>query len=338
MTRGFYQTKNVTPSERTGMKRITYQVCWMLFLGIVLNLSGSLGLEPVFAQSAEPKAFASPKEAIAALIGAARKKDSAAMLAVLGSKTKQWITSGDPVQDRQGLEAFIAAFDQKNEIEKEGDTKAILAIGDDGFPFPFPVVKSAKGWAFDPEQGREELLNRRIGRNELTTIKVLQAVGDAQREYASIDRNGDSVLEYAAKLGSSEGKQDGLYWPTAEGQSLSPLGPLVAEAVQAGYELKKDYPKGATSRAFHGYHFKLLKHQGADAPGGAQDYIVGGKMIGGFAILAYPARYGNSGVMTFMVSHDGTAFEADLGPETAEEAQEIDTFNPGKGWEKVKPE
>ena len=163
-------------------------------------------------------------KAITALIDAVKKKDSATTLAILGSETKQWITSGDPVQDRQGREAFIAAFDQKNGIEKEGDAKAILVIGDDGFPFPFPVIKSAKGWAFDPEQGREELLNRRIGRNELTMVKVLLAVGDAQREYASVDRNGDGVLEYAAKLRSSDGKQDGLYWPAAKGEPLSPLG------------------------------------------------------------------------------------------------------------------
>jgi hypothetical protein len=315
------------------MKRLTSQVRRMLFLGTVLALSGSLGTTS--ASAAEPKAFASPKEAIAALISAAKKKDSASMLAVLGSKTKEWITSGDPVQDRQGLEAFITAYDQKNGIEKEGDAKAVLVIGADGFPFPFPVVKKAKGWAFDPEQGREELLNRRIGRNELTTIKVLLAVGDAQREYASVDRNGDGVLEYAGKLKSSQGKQDGLYWPTAQGQPLSPLGPLVADAVAEGYGAKS---KGDGPRAFHGYHFKLLTSQGDDAPGGDQDYIVGGKMIGGFAVLAYPARYGNSGVMTFMVSHDGTVYDADFGPETAAEAKAVDVFNPGKGWEKVEPE
>ena len=320
------------------MTRLTTQLCRLMLLGTVLALFAPLGTTPVFAQGSEPKAFASPKAAITALIDAAKKKDSATMLGVLGSKTKEWITSGDPVQDRRGLEAFIAAFDQKNEIEKEGDTKAILVIGDDGFPFPFPVVKSAKGWAFDPEQGREELLNRRIGRNELTTIKVLQAVVDAQHEYASVDHNGDGILEYAAKLKSSDGKQDGLYWPTAEGEPLSPLGPLVAEAVQEGYGQKKASADSTEKPAYHGYHFKLLKRQGGDAPGGEQDYIVGGKMIGGFAILAYPARYSNSGVMTFMVSHDGMVYDADFGSETAEEVQEIDTFNPGQGWKKVKPE
>jgi hypothetical protein len=338
MIKGSCQMMNVTTLRRATMTRLMTRVIWMLLLGSVLVLSGPLGTTPVFAQGSKPKAFASPKAAITALIDAAKKKDSATMLAILGSETKQWITSGDPVQDRQGREAFIAAFDQKNEIEKEGDAKAILVIGDDGFPFPFPVVKSAKGWAFDPEQGREELLNRRIGRNELTTVKVLLAVGDAQREYASVDRNGDGVLEYAAKLRSSDGKQDGLYWPAAEGEPLSPLGPLVAEAVQEGYSAKKPDPNAEQPRAFHGYHFKLLTGQGEDAPGGEHDYIVGGKVIGGFAVLAYPARYGNSGVMTFMVSHDGTVYDADFGPDTAKDVQEIDLFNPGKGWEKVDPE
>lgn len=335
MTLGFHQMKNVTTSGKAAMTRLTSQLCRLMLLGTVLALFAPLGTAPVFSQVSEPKTFASPRAAIMALIDAAKKKDRTAMLGVLGSKTKEWITSGDPVQDRQGLEAFIAAFDQKNEIEKEGDSKAVLVIGDDGFPFPFPVIKSAKGWAFDPEQGKEELLNRRIGRNELTTIKVLQAAGDAQREYASIDRNGDGVLEYAAKLKSSPGNHDGLYWPAAEGEPLSPLGPLVAEAVEEGYGSDS---RGDGPRAFHGYHFKLLTSQGGDAPGGEQDYIVSGKMIGGFAVLAYPARYSNSGVMTFMVSHDGTVYDADFGSETAEEAQEIDIFNPGKGWKKVEPE
>jgi hypothetical protein len=334
MILGNSQMKNKTTLGRSAMERLTTQLCRVIYLGATLILCGSLATTS--ASAAEPKAFASPKEAISALIAAAKKKDSANMLAVLGSKTKEWITSGDPVQDKQGLQAFITAFDQKNGIEKDGDGKAVLVIGNDDFPFPFPVIKSATGWAFDPEQGREELLNRRIGRNELSTIKVLQAVGDAQREYASVDRNGDGVLEYAAKLKSSPGKQDGLFWPSAEGEPLSPLGPLVAEAVKEGYGAKKADSTSNKPRAFHGYHFKLLTNQGDDAPGGAQDYTVGGKVIGGFAVLAYPARHGNSGVMTFMVSHDGIVYDADFGAETEEEAQAIETFNPGKGWEKVK--
>ena len=290
------------------------------------------------AESVAPKAFATPEAAVSALIEAAKAKDSEGMLAVLGSETKQWITSGDPVQDRQGLERFIAAFDEKNGLEKQGDAKAILVVGNDGFPFPFPILKTAKGWAFDPEQGREELLNRRIGRNELNTIQVLQAIVDAQEEYAAIDRNGDGTLEYAAKFLSSSEKRDGLYWPAGEDEPQSPLGALVAEAVEEGYGQQKPATGASETRAYHGYHFKLLTRQGANAPGGAYNYVVAGRMIGGFAVVAYPARYGNSGVMSFMVSHDGTVFEADLGPETQTVARALETFNPGEDWTKVKAE
>jgi hypothetical protein len=289
------------------------------------------------AKDAVPKAFASPKEAVSALVSAAKKKDTGALLAILGPQTREWITSGDPVQDRLGVERFIVAFDEKNTLETEGDGKAVLVIGNDRFPFPFPVVKTARGWAFDPEQGREELLNRRIGRNELNTIQVLLAVVDAQLDYAGLDRDGDGVLEYAARLRSSEGKQDGLYWPTAEGEPPSPLGPLVAQAQREGYGQKKSGAQAGEPPAYHGYHFKLLTRQGADAPGGAQDYFAGENMIGGFAVLAYPARYRNSGVMSFMVSHDGSVYDADLGPETAEEAAAIESFDPGEGWRKVEP-
>ena len=288
------------------------------------------------------------------------------MLAILGSESEEWIVSGDPVRDKEDVTRFIAAYDQKNGIEKEEDGKAVLVVGDDEFPFPFPIVKTAKGWAFDPELGKEEMLNRRIGRNELTTIQVLLAVSDAQFDYASVDRNGDGTLEYAAYIISSEGERNGLYWPSAEGQPVSPLGPLVADAVRQGYgpdetdeeaeqetgEAEEGTAQAAESagetsvetaedaddapQPYHGYHFRLLTQQGPSAPGGAQDYIVGGKMIGGFAVLAYPATYGNSGVMTFMISHEGTIYDADLGPDTEDTVDTIDSFDPGEGWEKVK--
>jgi len=320
------------------MECISSQALKFMFLATIMGFFMLSGAGYASAQDTAPRVFASPQEAISTLMDAAKKNDRAAMLEVLGSDTKRWITSGDPVQDRRGLDAFIADFDQKNEIEKDGDSKAILVVGDDGFPFPFPIIKSPKGWAFNPEQGREELLDRRVGRNELTTIKVLQAFVDAQSEYASVDRNGDGVLEYAAKLRSSPGKRDGLYWPTEGGGPLSPLGPLVAEAVQQGYSAKKADDKSQEPRAFHGYLFKLLKRQGDAAPGGARDFVVAGRMIGGFAVLAYPARFGNSGVMTFMTNQDGVVYQADHGSETAKEAQQIDAFNPGDGWEKVEPE
>jgi hypothetical protein len=271
------------------------------------------------------------------LVDAAWTKGMDGLVAVLGSETEEWISSGDPVQDKQDLERFFASFDRNSQLENAGDGKMVLVVGDDGFPFPFPIVKTAAGWAFDLEQGKEELLNRRVGRNELNTIQVLLAVADAQFEYARADRNGDGILEYAAKLASSEGMRDGLYWPAEEGEPLSPLGPLVAEAVRHGYE-RQEQADGAASEAtqpYHGYHFKLLSGQGDAAPGGALDYSVAGRSIGGFAVLAFPARYGNSGIMSFMISHDGTVYDADLGPETLEEAGAIDTFDPYEGWEKV---
>ncbi len=314
------------------MKRATFTTCRSLSLAFALVLLLFSGLDPAPARAGEPTNFASPEKAVAALIGAIKMKDRTTVLAILGEQTKDWISSGDAVQDREAQEEFIAAYKQKNEIEKVGDDKAVLAVGDDSFPFPFPMIKNAKGWAFDPVEGEEELLSRRIGRNELTTIQVIQAVGDAQREYASIDRDGDGRLEYATQLRSAEGKQDGLYWPTAAGGPLSPLGPLVAAAIKGGYAGKVADANSGTSNAFHGYHYKLLTRQGADAPGGAYDYIVNGKMIGGFAVLAYPARYDNSGIMSFMVGHDGQVFEADLGPETAKEVEAMDSFNPGEGW------
>ncbi len=306
-----------------------------LAIGFLFAVTVPSSVQPAF--GAAPAVYASPENAVSALVDAAWTKGMDGLVAVLGSGTEEWISSGDPVQDKQDLERFFAAFDRKNLLEKTGDGKMVLVVGDDGFPFPFPIVKTAAGWAFDPEQGKEELLNRRIGRNELNTIQVLLAMADAQFEYASADRNGDGILEYAAKLASSEGIRDGLYWPTEEGEPLSPLGPLVAEAVRQGYERQEqaDRAAGEVTQPYHGYHFKLLSGQGEAALGGAHDYTVAGRSIGGFAVLAFPARYGNSGIMSFMISHEGIVYDADLGPETLEEAGAIDTFDPYEGWKKV---
>ncbi|MGI9413960.1 MAG: DUF2950 domain-containing protein [Hyphomicrobiales bacterium] len=336
------------------LKAFVFGIC--LTFVVTANLQTALG--------ADAKVFASPEQAAAALVAAVKKEDRDGVLAVIGPDSEGWILSGDPVQDKEDVKRFITAYEKKNGIEKEGDEKAVLVVGDDKFPFPFPIVKTAKGWAFDAEQGKEELLNRRVGRNELNTIQVLLAVADAQFEYASVDRDDNGVLEYAAKLASSEGERDGLYWPTEDGEPLSPLGPLVAEAIEEGYgddedaeEEASEADDGAAGEAssetasaeenagedeewsddtepYHGYRFRLLPRQGANAPGGAHEYMVGNQVIGGFAILAYPATYGNSGVMTFMLSHEGTVYDADLGPETAELAEAIESFDPGEGWEK----
>ena len=305
-----------------------------------LALGLCLALAIPAANAAGPKVFASPEEAAEALIEAVRSGVPGAGLAVIGEDAKGWILSGDPVQDKQDVERFIAAYDAQHEIEMETDDIAVLVVGEDRFPFAFPIVRTGDGWAFDAELGKDELLDRRIGRNELNTIQVLLAVADAQFEYASVDRDGDGQLEYAARLASSDGKRDGLYWPTEEDEPLSPLGPLVAEAVREGYSPKTEDSgdEDAGPPTYHGYHYKLLLRQGPDAPDGAIEYVVRGSPIGGFAVLAYPANYDNSGIMSFMISHEGTVYDADLGPETTARAEAIDSFNPGEGWTKVEIE
>lgn len=279
--------------------------------------------------------FKSPAEAVAALIDAARSKDASAVATVLGPGTKEWLVSGDPVQDTAGRARFVAAYDAKHEIVNEDGDKAVLVVGTDGFPFPFPIVKSKAGWSFDLEQGKEELLNRRIGENELNTVQVLLAIVDAQREYAEVDRDGDGLLVYAAKFASTPGKRDGLFWARAEGEAESPLGPLVAQAAREGYSAGGSGGTKGESVPYHGYKFRILTGQGAKAEGGAFDYMVGDKMFGGFAVIAFPAKYDASGIMTFIVNHDGVVYETDLGPETQRLAQDIKTYNPDETWRKT---
>ena len=283
----------------------------------------------------QAQAFETPEAAAAALIAAVKAKERDKALAILGQGSGEWITSGDPVQDAQARERFLAAYDEKNAIEKDGDTQATLVVGEDGFPFPIPLLKADDGWAFDAELGREEILDRRIGENELNTIQVLLAIADAQLDYASRDWDGDGLRSYASRFRSSEGKRDGLYWPTDEGEALSPLGPLVAQASKEGYTEARENTEDGASTPYHGYRFKLLKRQGDGAEGGAYDYLVGDDMVGGFAVLAYPTKYGASGIMTFIVNHDGTPYEADLGPETESIVGELEAYNPDDAWKRV---
>jgi len=275
------------------------------------------------------RSFASPEEASAALAQAVRAGDKTALVAILGPGSNQWISSGDAEADRAASERFVRQFDEKHSISADGDARATLTLGSDDWPFAFPLVRAGQRWRFDTEAGKEEMLARRIGQNELAVINVMLAIVDAQREYASADHNKDGVREYASKLKSSPGKQDGLYWPTANGEPPSPLGPLVVQAASEGYASKGSNDE---SRTYHGYHFRLLTGQGAHAKGGAFDYIVRGHMIGGFAAVAYPARYENSGVMTFIVNHEGVVYQRDLGPDTAAKARAITRFDPGPGW------
>lgn len=275
------------------------------------------------------RTFASPQDAARALVDAVRAEDVNAMLAVMGSTSKRWLVSGDRVSDAAEWKRFLAAYDKKNSIAMQGEAKAVLSAGDDDWTFPAPLVRKAGQWSFDAQAGQEEVLNRRIGRNELDTIQTLLAIVDAQREYASADADGNGINDYAARFKSSAGKRDGLYWPARQGAPASPLGPLVARAVREGYG---GDAKAGQPRPYHGYYYRILTGQGKDARGGAFDYLVKGKMFGGFAVLAYPSSYGNSGVKTFIVNHDGVVYEKDLGPGSAAEVAKMTRFNPGKGW------
>ena len=278
-----------------------------------------------WAQSA--KTFQTPNMAIDEFLSAVEAKDEIKVFSILGEESREWILSGDEVQDEAGRQRFINAYKVKNSIEMPEPNKAILVVGEDEFPFPFPIIKNDSGWAFHAELGKQEILDRRIGRNELNTIEVLRAIVDAQREYATVDHNGDGFLEYAKFFRSSIGKKDGLYWPTETGEPQSPLGPLVAEAVRQGYQTG-DSDVRDVSVPYFGYHYRILKSQGSAARDGAFNYIVDDKMIGGFAVVAYPTKYGISGFKTFVVNHDGIVFETDLGEDTLEEVKNINSFNP----------
>ena len=283
------------------------------------------------AASKAAKSFATAQEAAGALAGALKAANKDELFAVLGPDSRSWVLSGDDVADRADWKKFLDAYEQKNAVQVNGD-KAVLEVGNDAWPFPAPIVNKGGKWAFDANAGREEVINRRVGRNELDTIQTLLAVVDAQREYAAGDMDGNGFSDYARRVRSSPGKKDGLYWPDEAGKPQSPLGPLVAEATAEGYG--KGQPTGKP-QAYHGYHYKLLTSQGKNAPGGAYDYVVGGKLLGGFAVLAYPANYGSSGVMTFLVNHEGVVYEKDLGASTATAAAGMTKFDPDKTWRKA---
>ena len=275
--------------------------------------------------------YASPEEAAKALYEVIKTHDAKTIYRVLGPGSEKLIYTGDAVADRQMRDNFLAAYDTVHKIELAGEAKATLFTGENESPFPFPLVKTAKGWHFDAKAGAHEIVNRRIGENELFAIKFCLAYGDAQREYAEIDRDGDRIIEYAQKFRSSKDKRDGLYWPTAAGEPDSPLGPLAAHAKREGYSVKQD----SIHAPYHGYYFRILTGQGKGAPGGAYDYLVKKEMIGGFALLAWPAKYGSSGVMSFMANHDGVVWQKDLGPKSATVAGKITRFDPADGWTKV---
>lgn len=309
------------PKKRSGV-----MVLWSVVV-IAVTLCSVVAI----AQSSLPRSFDSPQGAAKAFYEAVKERNQDKVLAILGPSVKEWLVSGDPVNDRKLAERFMAAYEQKNAIEKHGDRKSVLTVGNDAYPFPFPIMKSGNRWVFDAVAGKEELLARRIGQNELSANKVLLAIVDAQYEYASESRDRSGINQYARKFRSSAGKRDGLYWPINEGEIQSPLGPMVAAAVTEGYFSSR---KGNGPPPYHAYYYRILLSQGDNAPGGAMNYILNGRMIGGFAVLAYPAKYGVSGILAFMVHHSGDVYFKDLGPDTMTRVADIQAFNLDSSWQK----
>jgi hypothetical protein len=310
-------------------RRIAFTIRLLILALVVLPLAACKKSENP--EKPSISVFASPDDASNALLAAAKSGDHNALPAIFGPDSKELIYSGDSVQDKNAADAFVARYGVMHRWRNMPDGAQILLVGADNFPFPIPLKKNGDGqWFFDTAAGRDEVLNRRIGRNELAIIETCEAVADAQAEYFAQPHDGEKAKQFAVKFISDTGKQNGLYWKSAEGQPASPLGPLAAFATAEGYSAK---PEGNT--AFHGYYFRMLKGQSDKAPGGAKDYVVNGKMTGGFAFVAYPAEYGNSGVMTFMINQDGVLLQKDLGKTTAETATAKSGFDPDAGWRLV---
>lgn len=299
------------------------------FLGLIVALAF---IAPIKSGAADEmgQAFATPQAAVSALTLALNSHDSSQLRQIFGPDAEE-LQNPDRVQATNEMDAFATALNATNQLVRDSGTKYELNVGEDAWPFPVPIVQKGGQWFFDTDAGKQELLNRRIGRNELDVLKAMRAYVDAQREYASEDRDGDEVLEYAQRIASTPGKKDGLYWPVELDGSESPLGPLVAEAQGEGYKAKVNGQQ--TSRVpFHGYYFKILTRQGKHAPGGKYNYIINGNMIGGFAMVAWPADYGNTGVMTFIVNQQGRVYQRDLGENTSQIASAMTEFDPGPGW------
>jgi len=306
---------------------------WQVLYGLVIIFAVTLISFSSYEEAgAQQKTFKTPEEAVKILMEAVKANDTKALQAIFGPEGKEIGSSPDKVQDKAEKERFLKDYEEMNKLVKETDSKMTLVVGEEEWPFPIPIVKVGESWRFDTKAGKEELLNRRIGRNELNTIQTCLAYVDAQREYAMKDQDGDGLLAYAQKFGSTKGKKDGLYWEAKEGEEQSPMGPFAAQAVREGYTPRKPGDKPV---AYHGYYYRILKAQGKKAAGGAYDYVVKGKMIGGFALVAYPAEYGSSGVMTFIVNHDGVVYEKDLGAETAKIASAMTKFDPDPTWKKA---
>ena len=283
------------------------------------------------AQSVErPRTFATPDEAVKALLAAAQSANLDQLLAIFGADGSELASMSDPVTARANLQVFAVAAREQLRLEDDGPNRKVLVVGGEEWPFPVPIVKAADGWRFDTAAGKEEVLARRIGRNELAVIDTCRAYVSAQKRYASEGHDGKPAGAYAMVFASDPGRHNGLYWPAVRGQKLSPLGEMVAQAA----EEHRANNNGGNRSAFQGYYFRILTSQGPAAPNGAKNYIVNGVMSGGFALVAWPAEYGVSGVMTFIVGPDGVVFEKDLGKDTNAVAEKMSAFNPDKSWNK----
>ena len=288
---------------------------------------------PAAADQTSQESFSTPEQAVQALVDAVRAGDSNQLRLILGPSSDHVMHCGDSVADDQHQQKFLGLYDEKHSLIPGANSTLTLIVGADDWPMPIPLVSDGKGWRFDTAAGLDEILNRRVGANELATIQVCLAIVDAQREYEERNPTGGDLPQYAQKFISDPGQKNGLYWETAGSEPPSPLGPLVAQAAERGYS--SEPPAGGETHPYQGYLYRILKSQGPDAAGGASDYVVDGKMIGGFAVLAYPAEYGNSGVMTFIVNYQGVVYQKDLGPDTASIADSITAFNPDASWTKA---
>ena len=312
-------------------KRIVLAARVATILGVVMLITSLAGCNKANNATAEKpvqRTFASPADAGAAFLEAAKSDDRPALLAIFGPDSNSVLLSGDPVRDKDNLKDFVAAYTQMHRWREIKVGGQILYVGADNFPFPIPLGQNPSGqWYFDTPAGKDEILARRIGKGELTAIAACAALGDAEQQYFRQPHDGDPVKQYAQRIASDPGKQNGLYWQAAEGQPASPLGPVGDFAKAAGY-----VGTGAKPQPFEGYYFQILTKQGDKAKGGAKDYISSGKMTGGFAFLAYPSEYRNSGIMTFIIGNDGMVYQKDLGEKTADAAATVTEYNPGEGW------
>ncbi len=317
---------SIIKNRRIGISRFRATVAAVGILTTVVACNNSKGPSPA---EAGPKTFAAPENAGAALLAATKADDRTALLAIFGPDSADLIFSGDANQDKLAAEHFTSAYQTMDRWSKQTDGSEVLLVGAENHPFPIPLKKNSGGqWYFDLTAGKDEILSRRIGDNELAAIDVMAAMADAQTQY--ISQRHDGVKEYAQKFISDEGKQNGLYWKSPQGQTESPLGPLVAFASADGFNAQAD-----KQQPFHGYFYRILTKQGASAKGGARNYIVDGKMTGGFAFIAYPENYGDTGIMSFIINQDGVVYEKKLGQSTVEDAKTMTEFNPDKSWTTV---